>query len=101
MSGGLKTRTVRMRKTMPFPRRELPPLATIRQKLPTDHIDDVQGDVRRKLVEAGVLDSITPGSRIAITAGSRGMGENDHYDIAMKCGERVLLPAGALPRVTA
>src|SRR5436190_16986969 len=74
MSGGLKTRTVRMRKTMPFPRRELPPLATIRQKLPTDHIDDVQGDVRRKLVEAGVLDSITPGSRIAITAGSRGMG---------------------------
>ena len=63
-----------MRKTMPFPRRELPPLAPIRQNLPTDHIDDVQGDVRRKLVEAGVLDSITPGSRIAITAGSRGMG---------------------------
>lgn len=63
-----------MRKSMPFPRRELPPLARIKQNLPTEHIDDVHGEVRRKILDAGALNSIKAGSRIAITAGSRGMG---------------------------
>ncbi|HYX27326.1 MAG TPA: hypothetical protein VE863_02070 [Pyrinomonadaceae bacterium] len=62
-----------MRKTMSFPRRELPPLARIKQNLPGDHVKDVRGDVYRKLIEAKRHD-INPGSRIAITAGSRGMG---------------------------
>jgi hypothetical protein len=63
-----------MRKTMPFPRRQVPPLVRIKQNLPTEHIDDVHGEVRRQLVDAGLRDKIKKGSRIAITAGSRGMG---------------------------
>ena len=61
-------------KTMPFPRRELPPLARIKQELPKEHVDDVRGEVRQKLMAAGLRDRLKPGARIAITAGSRGMG---------------------------
>ena len=63
-----------MRKTMPFPRGHIPPLARIKQNLPTDHIEDVYGEVRKQLVDSGLRDKIKQGSRIAITAGSRGMG---------------------------
>lgn len=63
-----------MRKTMPFPRGHIPPLARIKQNLPTDHVDDVYGEVRTRLVDSRLRDKIKPGSRIAITAGSRGMG---------------------------
>ena len=63
-----------MRKTMPFPRRELPPLARIKQELPTDHIEHVRADVYRKLLDSDIPRHIHKGSRIAITAGSRGMG---------------------------
>ena len=63
-----------MRKTMPFPRGQIPPLARIKQNLPTDHIEDVYGEVRKRLVDSGLRDKIKQGSRIAITAGSRGMG---------------------------
>ncbi|HEY8224283.1 MAG TPA: hypothetical protein VIG25_03325 [Pyrinomonadaceae bacterium] len=63
-----------MRKTMPFPRRQIPPLALIKQNLPTDHIEDVHGEVYRRLLEAGLGSRVKEGSRIAITAGSRGMG---------------------------
>ena len=63
-----------MHRTMPFPRREFPPLACIKQNLPTEHIDDVRADVQRRLLDAGILRNIKAGSRIAITAGSRGMG---------------------------
>jgi len=59
---------------MPFPRRELPPLARIKQELPKEHVDDVRGEVRQKLLAAGLRDRLKPGARIAITAGSRGMG---------------------------
>ena len=61
-------------KAMPFPRREIPPLARIKQKLPKEHVDDVRGEVRQKLTAAGLRDRLKPGARIAITAGSRGMG---------------------------
>lgn len=57
-----------------FPRRALPPMARIRQALPNDHIADVRADVRQKLVHSGLLRVIRPGHRIAITAGSRGIG---------------------------
>jgi hypothetical protein len=59
---------------MEFPRRPLPSVALVRQKLPTDHIADIRGEVRQRLVDAGLSGKVSPGARIAITAGSRGMG---------------------------
>ncbi len=59
---------------MPFPRRTLPQMARVRQTLPSDRIDDVNGDVARKLIAFGLRDRIRPGAQIAITAGSRGIG---------------------------
>src|SRR5947209_7850660 len=59
---------------MPFPRRSLPPMARVRQKLPDDHINDVTGGVRQKLRGFGLHDKVKRGNRIAITAGSRGIG---------------------------
>jgi len=49
-------------------------MVRIRQRLPSDRIEDVAGDVHRKLIEAGLGEKIRPGHRIAITAGSRGIG---------------------------
>ena len=62
------------RKTMPLPRRPLPPMARIRQNLASDRIADVRRDVREKLASFGIGDKVKPGGRIAITAGSRGIG---------------------------
>lgn len=62
------------RPTMPLPRRPLPPLTLVRQRLPADHIADPRGDVHQKLIASGVLRNIKRGGRIAITAGSRGIG---------------------------
>ena len=59
---------------MALPRRPLPPLAHVRQDLPADHIDDVTADVAAKLDGWGLSKKIRPGDRIAITAGSRGIG---------------------------
>jgi hypothetical protein len=50
-------------------------MAHARQKLPADHIADVRVDVRQKLIDwAAGNKNIKPGDRIAITAGSRGIG---------------------------
>jgi hypothetical protein len=59
---------------MPFPRVASPPLVRVRQHLSDEHIADVRGDVRQKLLESGCLDDIRQGAKIAVTAGSRGMG---------------------------
>src|ERR1043165_1006644 len=60
--------------TIPFPRRPLPPLAHVAQLLPRDHIDDVRAETKQRLLQSGFLNSLKPDARIAITAGSRGMG---------------------------
>jgi hypothetical protein len=60
--------------TMPLPRRPLPRMARVRQQLPADHIADVRADVMMKLDGFGLRSRIRPGSSIAITAGSRGIG---------------------------
>ena len=60
--------------TIPFPRRELPPLAHVTQLLPQDHIADVRGETQQRLLQSGFLNSLKPDAQIAITAGSRGMG---------------------------
>jgi len=59
---------------MPFPRRPLPPMARVRQFLPSDSISDVRSDVAKKLNAFGIGRIVKMGHRIAITAGSRGIG---------------------------
>ncbi|HXD75402.1 MAG TPA: hypothetical protein VN628_16770 [Vicinamibacterales bacterium] len=59
---------------MALPRRPLPPLAHVRQDLPADHIGDVTADLVAKLNGWGLRQKIRAGDRIAITAGSRGIG---------------------------
>ena len=49
-------------------------MAKVRQRLPSDHIVDIRGDVRQKLTDSCLADKVKPGHRIAITAGSRGIG---------------------------
>ena len=63
-----------MREHMEFPRRPAPPLARVRQSLPTGCIADVRKELVQKLLGAGLRHKIKPGQRIAITAGSRGVG---------------------------
>lgn len=60
---------------MPFSRRELPAMARVRQALPTDRIEGAAADVTSKLRESAVLQRVRPGDQIAITAGSRGIGD--------------------------
>jgi hypothetical protein len=60
--------------TMRYPRLPAPAMAIVRQDLPSDHIPDVRTDVREKLLGSRLGDSVKQGSRIAITAGSRGIG---------------------------
>src|SRR5947209_3661247 len=57
-----------------YPVREVPPLASVRQHLPSDSIDDVRTDVREKLVGSGLLAGLGPGAKIAVTCSSRGFG---------------------------
>lgn len=58
----------------PYPRRPLPELALVSQKLAHDRIDDVRRETSRRLLDSGLLAALEPRKRIAITAGSRGMG---------------------------
>jgi hypothetical protein len=59
---------------MELPRRTLPPMARVRQDLPADRIGDVATNVFDRLIESGISRRISKGHRIAITAGSRGIG---------------------------
>jgi hypothetical protein len=61
-------------KTMELPRLPVPSGSRIVQHFAADHILDIRADVRQKLVGAGIRMRVSPGSRVAITAGSRGMG---------------------------
>jgi uncharacterized protein DUF362 len=49
-------------------------MARVRQDLPSDRVADVRGDVRAKLLGFGLGRRVARGHRIAITAGSRGIG---------------------------
>lgn len=84
---------------MELPRRILPAMAKVRQKLPSDHIVDVYKDVRQKLLDSGLHDKVKRGNRIAITAGSRGIGGliellSGIADAVKSCGgEPFIIPA--------
>src|ERR1051325_2110851 len=78
--------------------RELPRLARVRQQLRSAHIADARSDVREKLNPA-LRGKIYAGAKIAITAGSRGIGGfvpllNGICDAVKQCGgEPFLVPA--------
>lgn len=57
-----------------YPRRQLPPMAHIRRNLPGEHVADPAAEVARLLAERGLRSKVKAGARIAITAGSRGIG---------------------------
>ncbi len=93
---------------MSLPRRSLPLMMRVRQALPPEHIEDVRNDVRQKLVDFGVQQKIKPHDRVAITAGSRGIGGLTELlsgisDAVKACqGEPFIIPAmgshgGAVP----
>lgn len=63
-----------MRTHMDYPRRPAPSLARVRQRLSSEHIADPRGEVSRQLLDRGLRSKLRPGSRVAITAGSRGIG---------------------------
>ena len=74
-------------------------MAHVRQNLPSDRIRSVAADVRGKLLEFGLREKIKPGNRIAITAGSRGIGGlidllSGIADAVKTCGgEPFIIPA--------
>jgi hypothetical protein len=88
-----------MKSSVPFPSRPLPPMAPIRRALPSEHIADPRGYVRERLLAAGLALKVKPGARIAITAGSRGIGGFTQLlagiaDAVKECrGEPFLIPA--------
>lgn len=88
-----------MPETLPFPCRAIPGLARIRQRLSSEHIEDVRGATRQKLMGAGLREKVGRGARIAVTAGSRGMGGfveilSGIVDAIKECGgEPFVIPA--------
>src|SRR5437588_1717555 len=84
---------------MPFPRRALPPMMRVRQILPSDHIQDVRNNIRQKLMDFGFQQKVKPGHRVAVTAGSRGIGGfldllSGICDAVKACrGEPFIIPA--------
>jgi hypothetical protein len=56
----------------PYP---LPNMVKIRQKFPASEIQDVAKAVQKTIKEAGVLNKIAPGNRVAIAVGSRGIAD--------------------------
>lgn len=87
------------RPVMPFPSRQLPAMGHVRQRLPQDRVENVAGDVRGKLLGFALREKIKPGNRIAITAGSRGIGGfvellSGIVDAVKSCGgEPFVIPA--------
>ena len=51
-----------------------PPLARVRQNLSSNHIENVRTEVCRRALASGLLNDLDAGAKVAITAGSRGMG---------------------------
>lgn len=63
-----------MREIMPLPHKAAPRVFRAKQFLATNHIPQVRGETRQKLLLSDLRERIAPGARIAITAGSRGIG---------------------------
>jgi hypothetical protein len=59
---------------MPYPRLPIPPCARVRRQFATERVENPRAEVRERLLAAGLRNKVFPGARIAITAGSRGIG---------------------------
>src|SRR3954471_15172010 len=87
------------REAMPLPKRPLPRMALVSQNLRSEHLANPRDEVRAKLLAAGLHQKVAPGARIAITAGSRGIGGfvdllSGICDAVRGCGaEPFLIPA--------
>src|SRR3569832_404574 len=57
-----------------FPIQMMPRMCRVRQPLDERQVKDVASTVIKKLRAAGIANAVKPGARIAITAGSRGIG---------------------------
>ncbi|HLH39731.1 MAG TPA: hypothetical protein VKX39_11340 [Bryobacteraceae bacterium] len=74
-------------------------MALVRQDLPGDRIADARADVREKLIGFGIERKVKRGQKIAITAGSRGIGGliellSGIADAVKSCGaEPFVIPA--------
>jgi hypothetical protein len=58
-----------------YPALPLPAFLHVRQSLPGGHIADVAATIRDELARIGLAERLTPGSSVAITAGSRGIAD--------------------------
>lgn len=72
----------------------LPPMVRIRQKLDSQRLENVTGELRRQLMTERIQTRIRPGMTVAITAGSRGI---DCYQPMMKTLVDCLREHGAKP----
>ena len=57
---------------MEFPRADLPLVARARQRLPDEHLSDLDGEIRQTLATAGLAEVVKPGQRVAIMKGGGG-----------------------------
>lgn len=77
----------------------LPRVARIRQRFRDEHIADVPGAVRAAISACHAVERVRPGSRVAITAGSRGIAHIDTIiaavasELRARGGEPFLVPA--------
>src|SRR5688572_13087141 len=73
---------------------EWPRLVRIRQRFGVERIQDVTRAVQDALIGSGVRERLTPGARIALTAGSRGI---SHIDEILAACVSTLRTFGAEP----
>jgi len=52
---------------------QLPKMTTVKQRFDTASIGDVEAETERIIHESGLLHAVTPGSRVAVGSGSRGI----------------------------
>src|ERR1051325_3110982 len=65
---------MRASSSISFATRPIPALARVKQQFPSEHISDVRTETRQRLLAAGLAQQVPKGGKIAITAGSRGIG---------------------------
>ncbi|MEA2552920.1 MAG: hypothetical protein QOJ65_1096 [Fimbriimonadaceae bacterium] len=49
-------------------------MARVKQRLKTDRVQDIRGETRQKLIDAGIAHKVKKGDRIAVSGSSRGFG---------------------------
>src|SRR5215216_2982746 len=81
---------------MELPRSPLPQMARVRQNLPGEKLENLDGGILRTLAEAELGAVVRPGMRVALTAGSRGIAEIARI---LGCVAQAVRDAGGAPFV--